>query len=127
VGLDGAGGAACRACLRKGVQLPGALSVCRRTCSPHHAYCVLPSAPPSPPSASAASQLGDVSRLVPNPLEGGAALPVSAYVAGAFGIRKGGPGVFPGEWGALGMLGALGAAYFAASYIGLRFLRYQKR
>jgi hypothetical protein len=77
---------------------------------------------PSPP---AANQLGDVARPVPDPLKDGATLPVSEFVAQVFGIRRG--GAFPGEWGAVGMLGALGAAYFAASYCGLRFMRHQKR
>lgn len=75
--------------------------------------------------AITANQLGDVARPVPDPLKDGATLPVSEFVAQVFGIRR--SGAFPGEWGAVGMLGALGAAYFAASYCGLRFMRHQKR
>jgi hypothetical protein len=64
---------------------------------------------------------------MPSPTEAGASLPVNEYVAAVFGMRRGGAGVFPGAWGAVGMLGALGAAYFAASYLALRFRRQQKR
>lgn len=75
----------------------------------------------------AADQLGDVDQLLPSPLDGGGMVSVSEYVAIIFGIQRGGPGVFPGQWGAVGMLGALAVFYFACSYLGLRFLQYQKR
>ena len=64
---------------------------------------------------------------MPSPTEAGVSLPVREDVAAVFGIQRGGAGVFPGAWGAVGMLGALCAGYFAASYLALRFLRHYKR
>jgi hypothetical protein len=76
-----------------------------------------------------ANQLGDEARPIASPWDPSAALPVRDYVAQFFGVQRGGigTGVFPGEWGAVGMLGILSAAYFAASYLALRFLRHQQR
>ncbi len=77
---------------------------------------------------SAADQLGDVQRPVESPIEEGLVVPVKTYLADVFGIQRGGAGgPFPGEWGAVGMLGALGAFYLACSYMSLRFLQHQKR
>lgn len=68
---------------------------------------------------------------IPDPLAPGATIAVNDFIASAFGIERGGgggaSGVFPGQWGAVGMLGALCAAYFVASYLSLRFLRHQRR
>lgn len=77
--------------------------------------------------ALTASQLGHSQQLVADPREGGGIITVKEYVSMVFGIESGGPGVFPGEWGSVGMLAALSAFYFACSYLGLRFLRHQKR
>lgn len=64
--------------------------------------------------------------LVASP-EGGPPVPVRELIATVFGIERSGPGVFPGEWGAVGMLCALCGGYFGAAYLGLRFLQHQKR
>ena len=91
-----------------------------------------PPSPRRPPSRAgaarphpAADQLGSEARLVPSPVEPGATLAVWQYVDEVFGIQRGGPGI--GEWGAVGLIATLGAAYFCVSYLSLRFLRHQKR
>jgi hypothetical protein len=62
-----------------------------------------------------------------SPLQVGGLIPVKEHLSAVFGIQAGGRGVFPGEWGAVGMLGVLSALYFCCSYLGLRFLQHQKR
>lgn len=62
---------------------------------------------------------------IPDPsVGGGAVVSVGDYVTSLYGM---GQGAFPGPYGSLGMLAALGCVAATASFVGLRFGNFQSR
>lgn len=69
--------------------------------------------------------LGDVINPIPDPTSAtGGTVSVKDYVAAMYGM---GVSMFPGPFGSLGMLLAIGAVMLNVSYLGLRFARFQNR